>query len=85
MEQCPNGQEVTNPRRFGLALLGGTLENLLDSDSLSLPNFSTQDYMPLSEIAEVAVPMPRSQELLANNPKSAHTTSMHGYEWSISV
>jgi chromosome segregation ATPase len=60
MEQRPSGQEVTNPRRFGLALLGGTLENLLDSDSLLLPNFPTQDYMPLSEVAEVAVPMPRS-------------------------
>jgi hypothetical protein len=35
MERPPSGQEVANPRWFDLALLCGTSENLLESDSLS--------------------------------------------------
>jgi hypothetical protein len=69
MERPPSGQEVANPRWFDLALLCGTSENLLESDSLSLTNFSMQDYMPLSE---VAVPMPHSQELLATTLHDLH-------------
>jgi hypothetical protein len=78
MEQGPSGQEVTNPHWFGLALLGGTSENLLNSESLSLPNFPTQDYMTLSE---VAVPMPRLQKLfvtILNQPTRPPCTAMSG-------
>jgi hypothetical protein len=81
MERPPSGQEVTNPRRFGLALLGGTSENLLESDSLLLPNFPTQDYTPHSEVAEVAVPAPHLQELFAtilNQPTQPPCAAMSG-------
>jgi hypothetical protein len=44
---------------------GGRYENLLDSDSLSLPNFPTQDYMPLFEVVQPALKVPHSQDLLA--------------------
>jgi hypothetical protein len=46
-------------------LLGGPSENLLELKSLLLPNFPTQDYLPLSEVANVAVHVPLPQELLA--------------------
>jgi predicted RNase H-like nuclease (RuvC/YqgF family) len=42
-------------------LRGGRYENLPDSNSLSLPNFPTQDYTPLSEVVQPA----HLQDLLA--------------------
>jgi hypothetical protein len=46
---------------------GGRYDNLPDSDSLSLPNFPTQDYMPICEIVqpEPALKVPHSQDLFA--------------------
>jgi hypothetical protein len=46
---------------------GGRYDNLPDSDSLSLPNFPTQDYMPICEVVqpEPALKVPHSQDLLA--------------------
>jgi hypothetical protein len=60
-----SGPEVSNPRWFGVTLVGGQYENLPKSDCLSLPNFPTQYYMPLSEVAQLVVSMPHSQDLLA--------------------
>jgi hypothetical protein len=46
---------------------GGRYDNLPDSDSLSLPNFPTQDYMPICEVVqpEPVLKVPHSQDLLA--------------------
>jgi hypothetical protein len=46
---------------------GGRYDNLLDSDSLSLPNFPTQDYTPICEVVqpEPALKVPHLQDLLA--------------------
>jgi hypothetical protein len=46
---------------------GGRYDNLPDSDSLSLPNFPTQDYTPICEVVqpEPALKVPHSQDLLA--------------------
>jgi hypothetical protein len=50
LEPCASGPKGNHSRRFGEILGGGQYANLLDSDSLSLPNFPTQDYTPLSEV-----------------------------------
>jgi hypothetical protein len=46
---------------------GGRYDNLPDSDSLSLPNFPTQDYTPICEVVqpEPALKVPHLQDLLA--------------------
>jgi hypothetical protein len=44
---------------------GGGYDNLPDSDSLSLPNFPTQDYTPICEVVQPALKVPNSQDLLA--------------------
>jgi hypothetical protein len=44
---------------------GGQYENLLGSDSLSLPDFPMQDYTPLSEVVQPMLKVPHSQDLLA--------------------
>jgi hypothetical protein len=45
MKRPPNGSQITNLRWFVLTLVGGPSKNLMESDSLSLTNFSTHDYM----------------------------------------
>jgi hypothetical protein len=37
----------------------------MESDSLSLPNFSTQDYTPLSAVSQLPLHVPLLHELLA--------------------
>jgi hypothetical protein len=46
---------------------GGRYDNLLDLDSLSLPNFPTQDYTPICEVIqpELALKVLHSQDLFA--------------------
>jgi hypothetical protein len=44
---------------------GGRYDNLPDSDSLSLPNFPTQDYTPICEVVQPVLKVPHSQDLLA--------------------
>jgi hypothetical protein len=46
---------------------GGQYDNLPDSDSLSLPNFPTQDYTPICEVVQpkLALKVPHLQDLLA--------------------
>jgi hypothetical protein len=59
--------EGNHPWRFGKMVGGGQYGNLPDSDSLSLPNFLTQDYTPICEVVqpEPALTVPHSQDLLA--------------------
>jgi hypothetical protein len=45
-----SGPKGNHPRRFGEMVGGGRYDNLPDSDSLSLPNFPTQDYTPICEV-----------------------------------
>jgi hypothetical protein len=47
IEACVSGPEGNHPRRFGEMVGDGRYDNLPDSDSLSLPNFPTQDYTPI--------------------------------------
>jgi hypothetical protein len=61
LEPRASGPKGNHPRRFGEMLRGGRYENLPDSNSLSLPNFPTQDYTPLSEVVQPA----HLQDLLA--------------------
>jgi hypothetical protein len=46
---------------------GRRYDNLLDLDSLSLPNFPTQDYTPICEVVQPkpVLKVPHSQDLLA--------------------
>jgi hypothetical protein len=62
-----NGSQITNERRYGLALVGGPSKNLIELDSLLFPNFSMQDYMPLSAVPQPALYVPLLQQLLATN------------------
>jgi hypothetical protein len=50
LEPCASGREGNHPRRFGEMVGGGRYDNLPHSDSLSLPNFPTQDYTPICEV-----------------------------------
>jgi hypothetical protein len=50
LEPRATGPEGNHPRRLGEMVGGGQYDNLLDSDSLSLPNFPTQDYTPICEV-----------------------------------
>jgi hypothetical protein len=67
IEACASGPEGNHPRQFGEMVGGGRYDNLPDSDSLSVPNFPTQDYTPVCEVVqpEPALKVPRSQDLLA--------------------
>jgi hypothetical protein len=67
IEACAGGPEGNHPRRFGEMVGGGRYDNLPDSDSLSLPNFPTQDYTPIWEVVqpELALKVLYSQDLLA--------------------
>jgi hypothetical protein len=50
LEPRASGPEGNHPWKFGEMVGGGQYDNLLDSDSLSLPNFVTQDYTPICEV-----------------------------------
>jgi hypothetical protein len=52
IKACASGPEGNHPRRFGEMVGGGQYDNLPDSDSLSLPNFPTQDYKPICEVVQ---------------------------------
>jgi hypothetical protein len=52
IEACASGPEGNHPWRFGEMVGGGRYDNLPNSDSLSLPNFPTQDYMPICEVVQ---------------------------------
>jgi len=60
-----SGPEGNLTERFGEMDGGGGLDNLPDSDSLSLPNFGTQNYTSVCEVVEPAPKVPRSQDLFA--------------------
>jgi hypothetical protein len=64
MEWPPNGPQITNQRWFRLALVGGPSENLMELDSLLLPNFLIQGYTPLSARLQLALYVPPLQQLL---------------------
>jgi hypothetical protein len=64
LEPRATGPEGNHPRRFGKMVGGGRYDNLPDSDSLSLPNFPTQDYTPICEVVQPALKVPHSQDLL---------------------
>ena len=65
LETLVSGPDSNHPWQFGKVLGGGRYENLLDSDSLLLPNFPMQDYTPLSEVVQHALKVPHLQDLLA--------------------
>jgi hypothetical protein len=66
LEPRASGLKGNHPRRFGEMVGGGLYDNLPDSDSLSLPNFPTQDYMAICEVQpEPALKIPHLQDLLA--------------------
>jgi hypothetical protein len=50
LEPRVSGPEGNHPWRFGEMVGGGRYENLPDLDSLSLPNFPTQDYMLVFDV-----------------------------------
>jgi hypothetical protein len=52
IEACASGPKGNHPRRFGEMVGGGRYDNLPYSDSLSLPNFPTQDYTPICEVVQ---------------------------------
>lgn len=62
-EPRASGPEGNHPRRFGELVGGGGYDNLPDSDSLSLPNFPTQDYTPICEVVQPALKVPRTHDL----------------------
>jgi hypothetical protein len=64
LEPRASGPECNHPRQFGKMVGGGRYDNLLDSDSLSLQNFPTQDYTPVCEVVQPALKVPHSQDLL---------------------
>jgi hypothetical protein len=47
IEACASGPKGNHSRWFREIVGGGRYDNLPDSDSLSLPNFPTQDYTPI--------------------------------------
>jgi hypothetical protein len=63
LEPCASGPEGNHSWQFGEMLGGGRYENLPNSDLLSLPNFPMQDYTPLSEVVQLALKVPQSQDL----------------------
>jgi hypothetical protein len=65
LEPRASGPEGNHPRWFGEMVRGGRYDNLPDSDSLSLPNFPTQDYTPICEVVQPALKVPHLQDLLA--------------------
>jgi hypothetical protein len=67
LEPRASGPEGNHPRWFGEMVGGGRYDNLPDLDSLSLPNFSTQDCTPIYEVVqpEPTLKVPHSQDLLA--------------------
>jgi hypothetical protein len=65
LEPHVSGPEGNHPRQFGEMVGGGRYDNLLDSNSLSLPNFPTHDYTPICEVVQPALKVPHSQDLLA--------------------
>jgi hypothetical protein len=67
IEACASRPEGNHPWRFGEMVGGGQYDNLPDLDSLSLPNFPTQDYTPICEVVQPqpALKVPHSQDLLA--------------------
>ena len=50
LEPLVSGPEGNYPQQFGKMVKGGGYDNLPDSDLLSLPNFPTQDYMPVYKV-----------------------------------
>jgi hypothetical protein len=64
LEPCASGLEGNHPRRFGKMVGGGRYDNLPNSDSLSLPNFPTQDYTPIRKVVQPALKVPLLQDLL---------------------
>jgi hypothetical protein len=66
LEPRTSEPEGNHPRRFKEMVGGGRYDNLLDLDSLSLPNFPTQDYTPICEVVqpEPTLKVPHSQDLL---------------------
>jgi hypothetical protein len=58
MERPPNRPQLVNQRRFGLALVGGPSENLMESKTLLLPNFPMQDYTLLSVVLQPTLYVP---------------------------
>jgi hypothetical protein len=65
LEPRASGLEGNHPRRFGEMVRGGRYDNLPDSDLLSLPNFSMQDYTPICEVVQHVLKVPHLQDLLA--------------------
>jgi hypothetical protein len=65
LEPCASGPEGNHPWRFGEMVGGKQYDNLPDLDSLSLPNFSVQDYTPICEVVQPTLKVPHSQDLLA--------------------
>jgi hypothetical protein len=65
LEPRASGPKGNHPRRFGEMVGGGRYDNLPDSDSLSLPNFLTQDYTPICEVIQPVLKIPHLQDLLA--------------------
>jgi hypothetical protein len=65
LEPRASGLEGNHLRRFGEMVEGGKNDNLPDSDSLSLPNFPTQDYTPICEVVQPMLKVPHSQDLFA--------------------
>ena len=57
-EPCASGLKSSHPRRFGEMVGSRQYEDLSDSDSLSLPNFPMQDYMPICEVVQPALKIP---------------------------
>jgi hypothetical protein len=65
LEPRASGPEGNHPRRFGEMLGSRQYENLPNSNLLSLPNFPTQDYTPLSEVVQPMLKVLHLQDLLA--------------------
>jgi hypothetical protein len=56
---------ISNAWQFELASIGEPLENLIESDSLSLLKFSTQDYMSLSAVPQFVLHALHQQQIFA--------------------
>ena len=64
-EPRASGPEGNHPWWFGELVGGGRYDNLPDLDSLSLPNFPTQDYTPICEVVQPALKVLRTHDLFA--------------------
>jgi hypothetical protein len=66
LEPRASGPEGNHLWRFGEMVGGERYDNLPDLDSVSLPNFPTQDYTPIYEVVqpEPALKVTHSQDLL---------------------